>query len=367
MKAAIISLGSVSSKMTQEAMEKYFDKIDMINVKDIEIGLGGKEPEVLYKGKPLGKYDCIYAKGSFRYADLLRSLTTAIGSNCYMPLRARAFTEGHDKLLTHLRLHAAKIPTPKTYITASTEGAKEVIREMNFPIIMKFPQGTHGKGVMFADSFESASSMLDALSVLNQPFLIQEYVETGGVDTRAIVVVNKVVAAMQREAEKGEKRANIHAGATGKAITLDTHTKKIAVETAKAVGADICAVDILVSIKGPMVIEVNVSPGLQGITKFTKIDVAGKIAQYLAERTAAMKKEDTVETEDILKEIGIKSEAEPQEILTNLDFRGERILLPEVITKITQFNEKEEVSIKADKGKLFIEKFTIGKEDKKRK
>jgi ribosomal protein S6--L-glutamate ligase len=353
--------------MTAEAMEKYFDKVDLINIKDIEIGLGGKEPEVLYNGKPLEKYDCILAKGSFRYADLLRSLTTAIGSKCYMPLRARAFTEGHDKLLTHLRLQAAKIPTPKTYITASTEGAKEIISQMNFPIIMKFPHGTHGKGVMFADSFESASSMLDALSVLNQPFLIQEYVETGGVDTRAIVVGDKVIAAMQREAEKGEKRANIHAGATGKPITLDTHTKKIAVETARAVGADICAVDILVGLKGPMVIEVNISPGLQGITKFTRIDVADKIAKYLADRTAAMKKEDKVFTEDILKEVGIKSGAEPQDIFTNLDFRGERILLPEIITRITKFNEKDEVSIKVDKGKLFIEKFTIGKEDKKKK
>jgi ribosomal protein S6--L-glutamate ligase len=321
----------------------------------------------LYRGKHLGKYDCVYAKGSFRYADLLRSLTTALGGKCYMPLRARAFTEGHDKLLTHLRLQAAKIPTPKTYITASTEGAKEVISHMNFPIIMKFPHGTHGKGVMFADSFESASSMLDALSVLNQPFIIQEYVETGGVDIRAIVVGDKVVAAMQREAEKGEKRANIHAGATGKPVTLDTHTKKIAVETAQAIGADICAVDILMGIKGPVVIEVNLSPGLQGITKFTKIDVADKIAQFLADKTAALKKEATVVTEDILKEIGIKPKAEPQEILANLDFRGERILLPEIVTRITKFTDKDEISIKADKGKLFLEKFSIGKEEKKKK
>jgi ribosomal protein S6--L-glutamate ligase len=367
MKAAIVSQGSISSKMLAEAMQKHFETVDMINVKGIEISLGGKEALVLYNGKPFGKYDCIYAKGSFRYADLLRSFATAMANKCYMPMKARAFTEGHDKLLTYLRLQAAKVPTAKSYITASTSAAKEVIKEMRFPVVMKFPHGTHGKGVMFADSYESASSMLDALSVLNQPFIIQEYIETGGVDTRVIVAGDQVVAAMQREAVQGEKRANIHAGGKGVPITLDTHTKKIAIETAKAIGAEICAVDILIGIKGPVVIEANVSPGLQGITKYTKINVAEKLAKFMYDKTLQFKQQENLATADLLKEAGVKDASEPHEIIVNLDFRGERILLPEIITRITKLTERDEVAIKVDKGRLFVEKSDLAKEEKKKK
>lgn len=358
MKAALISLGSKSSKWTVDAMRKYFDVVDDINLKDIEVNLGVGKLDVLYNGKPLPKYDCIYAKGSFRYAQLLRSITRALSQQTYMPIKAATFTMGHDKLLTHLAFQLYKIPMPITYLASSPEGAKKILEKVNYPIMMKFPQGTQGKGVMFADSFASASSMLDALSALRQPFLIQEYVETGGVDIRALVVGDKVIASMKRKAVPGEERANIHTGGTGEACTLDAHTRKIAVDAAQAIGAEICAIDMLEGPKGPLVIEANLSPGLQGVTAVTNIDVADKIARFLYKRT----KESTesgkkLTASKLLEEVSRKSDEKIiEEIITNLDFRGDRILLPKVITDMTKFDDKKEVTIKVKKGKVVIEK-----------
>ena len=348
--------------MIVKEMEKYFKSVDDIDLKNIEVNLGSNALEVLYEGKPLGEYDCIYLKGSFRYETLLRSIATALYDKSYMPIKPGAFTVGHDKLLTQLDIQQHKIPMPTTYIAATTEAAKKILKKVNYPIVMKFPHGSHGKGVMFAESYSSAASMLDALAALRQPFIIQEYVETSGADIRAIVVGNKVVAAMKRKAEFGEKRANIHSGGSGEPCELDTYTKNLAIKAAEAVEADICAVDLLESVKGPTVIEINLSPGLQGITQATKINVADKIAKFLFTKTKELAESGKKETtKDILKEI----EAAPSnEIITHLDFRGNRILLPEVITNITKFTEKDEFSIKASKGELAVKKFGVGEEKK---
>lgn len=359
MKAAIISLGSVSSKWLLTAMKKYFDSVDDINIREIEVSIGKREPEILYKGKPLGRYDCIYVKGSFRYNPLLRSITSIISGATYMPIEAQAFTLGHDKILTHLELEKHGIPMPRTHLSATTKAAKRILEKVNYPIIMKFPEGTQGKGVMVADSFASASSMLDALTALKQPFMIQEYVETGGTDIRAIVVGDSVVASMKRKAVEGEKRANIHAGATGEACTLNEQAKKIAVSASKAIGAEICAVDILEGAKGPLVIELNLSPGLQGITKATKIDVADVIAKFLykkAKEHTECKK--SIGAKKILEEIGIEKRDSFNNVITALNFRGSRILLPETITKATKFNDKDEYMVYSEEGKLTIMKFS---------
>lgn len=359
-RAAVISLGSKSSKWVVKALKNYIREVDDLNLKDIEVTLHEKEVQILYQGKPLGDYDCIYAKGSFRYAPLLRAITSIASKDAYMPMKSYTFTVAHDKLLTQLELQKHNIPMPKTYLSSTPEAAKKILEEIHYPIIMKFPQGTQGKGVMFAESFAAASSMLDALTALNQPFLIQEYVETGGSDIRAIVVGDKVIAAMERQAESGEKRANIHAGGKGKAHRIDPIARKIAIDAAKAVGADICAVDILEGVKGPLVIEVNISPGLQGVTAATKVNVADKIARFLhkkAKEFAAEKKK--VGAEEIMKEVGPGR----KEFISSLDFRGHRIFLPEVVTKGTEFTDKDQFVIKIDKGKLIIEKFEV--EEKK--
>ncbi|MEA2036736.1 MAG: ATP-grasp domain-containing protein, partial [Nanoarchaeota archaeon] len=221
----------------------------------------------------------------------------------------------------------------------------------------KFPSGTGGKGVMYAESYPAASSLMDALETLKQPFLIQEYIETEGEDIRILVVGDRVVAAMKRKAVLGEKRANVHAGGEGEAFEPDVQMKKLAVEAAKSIGAEICAVDMLESIKGPMVVEINLSPGLQGITKVTKVDVADKIAKYLAERAKAFKEKGSKKgAVEIIKEINIDKQANEQQIITNMDFRGERILLPKLVTDLSKFTEEDEIILKVKKGKIEIEK-----------
>ncbi len=358
MKAALISLGSVSSKWTLEAMRRYFDEVDELDLKLFEVILGKSKDNVLYSGKPVGEYDCIYAKGSFRYSQILRALTASLCKNAFMPIKASAFTSGHDKLLTQLKLEQHRIPTPPTYISSTVDAAKRILEKVNYPIVMKFPEGTQGKGVMFAESYSSAVSLLDALTALRQPFLIQEYVETGGVDIRAFVVGNKVVAAMKRKAVRGDIRANIHAGGTGEATVLSSELQKIAVNTAKAMGCSICGVDILEGVKGPLVIEVNLSPGLQGITKMTGVNVADKIAKFLFEETKKIREGEKLEQADqIMKELETSEEPSIRELISNLEFRGKRILLPEVVTKAAKISDEDEVTISVSKGKIEIKKF----------
>lgn len=355
-KAGLISQGSTSSKWTLEAMRKYFDQVDEINLKDIDINITGKNAEILYKGEPLEEYDCLYVKGSFRYSQLLHSLTTILEGKCYMPIKPQAFTIAHDKLLTQLMLQQHSIPMPKTYISSTVAAAKTVLASLNYPIIMKFPQGTQGKGVLFADSYASAVSILDAMDALKQSIIIQEYIETESSDIRAFVIGDKVVASMTRKNSPEDKRSNTHQGGLVESYLLDDETKKIAVKAAKATGAEVCGVDILNSeIRGPLIIETNISPGLQGITKATKIDIADRIARHLYERTVDWKSGlDETNKKDIMDDVNKEST-----LISTLDFRGSRILLPEVASKISKLNDSDQVEITSNKGKIEIKRFDV--------
>lgn len=357
MKAALISLGSTSSLMTGEAMKKYFDQLDLLELKKIEIRLG-KESGIFYEGKPLDNYDCVYVKGSFRYANLLCSIASMLeGKVSYMPLPASTFTTVHNKLLTHLVLQQHNIPMPRTYLSSTTEEAKDLLKRVNYPIVMKFPEGTQGKGVMFADSISSASSLLDALGALNQPFIIQEYIETGGSDIRALVVGDKVVAAMRRKAQTEEKRANIHAGGKGQPVQLSSAMINIALATARALKADVCGVDILEGPTGPLVIEANISPGLQGLSEVSTLDLPDQIARFLRRKTEENLANGNKQAGDkVIKELKVDAINEhSQEIITPLTFRGERILLPDWVSRIAKFAEIKDYVVRSKKGKVEIE------------
>ncbi|MCB9359224.1 RimK family alpha-L-glutamate ligase [Candidatus Woesearchaeota archaeon] len=359
MNAAIISMGSVSSKWTYDAMKKYFDEVDHLDIKSIEVDISNK-PIILYKGKPIKHYDCIFAKGSYKFAMALRALTDVTKSynkSVYVPYEADSYTVGHDKILTHLKLLHNQVPTPLTYIASSPEAGKQILEKMNYPIIMKIPSGTQGKGVMFADSFASASSMLDTLTTLRQPFLIQEFVETDSTDLRVFVVGNKIVAAMKRIGKKDEKRANIHAGGVGQAIIPTEEVKRIALKTAKAVGAEICGVDILDSrLKGPLVIEVNLSPGLQGIKAATKIDVADKIAAYLSDKTKeVLEGSQKKKSKDVLFDIDTENNKKAC-IITNLSARGAKLILPEIAHKMSGIDDETEVELCVENGSITIKR-----------
>lgn len=361
MRAALISMGSKSSKWTYKEMSKVFDEVDMIEIKKIEVDISNK-PVILYEGKPIGHYDCVFAKGSYKFAMILRAITDVIQSyqkKVYTPFVADTYTNGHDKILTHLKLLHNHIPTPITHIAASPNAGKEILKKMTYPIIMKIPSGTQGKGVMFSDSFAAASSMLDTLTTLKQPFLIQEYIETASKDLRVFVIGDEVIASMEREGSAEEKRANLHAGGTGKAITVSEEVKRIAVKAAHVMGADICAVDILDSqLKGPLVIEVNLSPGLQGITEATGINIAEKIAKFLAEKTSKMLSKDEKEKQqDVMDELGLDdADKACVSIVTNLGARGSKLILPDIAYKMSKITDETEVELKVCPGTIEVKK-----------
>lgn len=336
-------------------MKKYFEQVDMLDLHKIEVRLG-KENGIFYQGKPLDNYDCVYVKGSFRYANLLCSIASLLeGKVTYMPLPANTFITVHNKLLTHLTLQQHNIPMPRTYLSSTIEAAKELLNRVNYPIVMKFPEGTQGKGVMFADSFSSASSLLDALGVLKQPFIIQEYIDTGSTDIRALVVGDKVIAAMRRKAQTEEKRANIHAGGKGEPVQLNHETIHAALAAAKVLKADICGVDILEGPTGPLVIEANISPGLQGLSEVGTLDLPDQIARFLHRRTEeSLNAGKKTVSDKVMKELSGNGDVS-QEIITELLFRGERILLPEWVTRMCRFSEQKEYAVRSKKGKVEIE------------
>lgn len=367
MKLAIISLGGRSSKSIAKEARKYFKKVDSINLKDIDVQGATKELIVNCKGEPLEGYDCVYVRGSFKYALLQRAISEALQGKAYIPLKPQAFTLGHNKLLTLLILQKNNVPIPTTFLAATTELAKKVLERVNYPIILKIPSGTQGKGVMSADSLESAKTFLDTLEVFKQPYIIQEFIETGFTDVRVIVAGQKVIAAMRRKATAGELRANIHMGGTGEPYELSYDLEQMAIKSAKAIGADICAVDILESKSKSTVIEVNLSPGLEGVTKATGKNVADKIAKFLAQQTEKLKEGKKVtDYTKMMKDLDI-SKAESQEIITNLNIKAGIIKLPEMVTKITKLSPDDEVSMRLSEGSLEIKKHEIKWEERKKR
>lgn len=289
MKLGIISLNGESSQMLAEECKKYFDKVDSLDIRQFEVKLSNKGISVTYEKKDLEMYDCLYTRGSFRYALLQRSITRSLNQDVYMPLKPQAFTLGHDKFLTLLELQKNKIPIPKTYYAATTKRAQKLIEKVRYPIIMKVAKGTHGKGVMIAESIKSAKTILDLLEEFKEPYIIQEFVKTKGTsDIRVIVAGNKVVAAYKRKAANNEIRTNIHSGGERKPHTLTDEEKKLAIKSAQAIGADICGVDIL-NAKNPQVIEINLSPSLTVAKEVTGKEVMKEIAKNLYKKTKEFK------------------------------------------------------------------------------
>ncbi|USN45327.1 MAG: RimK family alpha-L-glutamate ligase [Candidatus Woesearchaeota archaeon] len=356
MKCALISMQSTSSVWTAQALSEYFDEVDDLNLKFIEINFSGQTSEVLYKGKKLPTYDAVYLKGSFRYTDLLKTLAELLKNKCYMPIDPLAYEIANDKLLTHLTMQRAGIPMPKTYISPTIDAAQMLLEKINYPVIFKFPKGTQGKGVLFIDSYATATSVLDAITSLNQSFIIQEYVESDSTDIRVFVVGDKVVASMKRIGKEGDKRSNLHKGGNAVAFDPDDEVKKIAIQLSKHLGAEICGVDIVIGPKGPLVLEANISPGLQGITESTGVNVAQKIAAHLAKKTKewlADGKE--VTKKKIMEDLSVPHMEASPDIVTTCEFRGSRILLPPIISKLSKISEDDEVIMRASKGKISIE------------
>ncbi|MGJ8665496.1 MAG: ATP-grasp domain-containing protein [Patiriisocius sp.] len=190
--------------------------------------------------------------------------------------------EAQDKWATFQILAGAGIPMPKTTLGSHFYLADFLKDFGEGPVIVKLVAGTHGSGVILCDNYKNALSTVETLQSTHHNFVMQEYIaESKGTDIRAIVVGDKVVASMKRQAAKGDFRSNLHRGGSGIPIELSDAEKEVAIKAAKVLKLGVCGVDILTSKRGPLVLEVNSTPGLEGIETVTGIDVAGKIIQYI--------------------------------------------------------------------------------------
>ncbi|MFK2823785.1 30S ribosomal protein S6--L-glutamate ligase [Arcobacter sp. YIC-80] len=194
-----------------------------------------------------------------------------------------AIKRSRDKLRSLQILSKNDVDMPKTVFASNMSSSKDVIAlSGGAPLVLKILEGTQGVGVVLVDSEKAAKSVLDAFYGMDVNLLVQEFIEeAGGADIRAFVVGGEVVGAMKRQGAEGDFRSNLHQGGTAVAHKLTRKEKSTALAAAKAMGLGVCGVDMIPSSRGPLVMEVNSSPGLEGIEKSTQIDIAGKIMDYI--------------------------------------------------------------------------------------
>ena len=274
-----------SNKRIMEAGEMRGHQMEFLNIKECYMKLDADAPEIHYRGgKILDKFDAIIPRirpSITFYGCALTRQFEALKVYCLNS--AAAITQSRDKLysLQLLLNHGVDIPT--TGFANSPLDTDDLIRMVGgSPLIVKLLEGTQGKGVVLAETKKAAESVINAFKSLNANILVQEFIkEANGKDLRLFVIDGKVVAAIQREAVAGEFRANIHLGGTASIIKPTSEEKRIAIKAAKAMDLKVAGVDIIRSSKGPLLLEVNSSPGLEGIEGATNKDIAGEMIKAI--------------------------------------------------------------------------------------
>jgi len=218
--------------------------------------------------------------------------------------RSLSIMRARDKLRCNQILTRKNIEVPRTVMTRNPADLKASVERVGgLPVILKFLQGAQGVGVILADTFRSAESTLDAFWSMNQNLMIQEFVaEAEGKDLRVIVVGGEVVAVMKRKARDGEFRSNIHRGGWAELADANDEIIDVAVRAADTIGLDVAGVDILESARGPLILEINASPGLEAIEKVTDKDVAGDIIRFAETKVSRRKERIGGQVEDSLPE-----------------------------------------------------------------
>jgi ribosomal protein S6--L-glutamate ligase len=288
-----------SNKRIMEAGEMRGHEMHFLNIKECYMKLDADKPEIHYRGgKILDNFDAIIPRirpSITFYGCALTRQFEAMKVFCLNS--AAAITQSRDKLfsLQLLLHHGVDIPT--TGFANSPLDTDDLIKMVGgSPLIVKLLEGTQGKGVVLAETKKAAESVINAFKSLNANILVQEFIkEADGKDLRLFVVDGKVVAVIQREAAAGEFRANIHMGGTASVIKPTADEKKIAVKAAKAMDLKVAGVDIIRSSKGPLLLEVNSSPGLEGIEGATNKDIAGEMIKAI-EKNFKIKAEFKAET-----------------------------------------------------------------------
>lgn len=271
-------------KRLKEAAEAAGHQLDIINTLRCYMNIVSHRPEVYYNGEKLPHYDAVIprigASVTFYGLAVLRQFEMM---GVYPLNESVAIGRSRDKLRSLQILAREGLGLPNTTFAYDPKQTEEVLKiSGGAPLVIKLLEGTQGIGVVLADSNRSAKSVVEAFRGANVNILVQEFIkEAGGSDIRALVVGGKVVAAMKRTGADGEFRSNLHRGGSAQTIKITPEERSTAVRAAKAMGLNVCGVDMLRSERGPVVMEVNSSPGLEGIEKATGIDVAGQIIKLL--------------------------------------------------------------------------------------
>lgn len=281
-----------STRRLKEAGEKAGHKVEIINHMKCVLMVEKKNPMVLYNGRKLDYFDAVIprigASVTFYGAAVVRQFEMM---KVFTAVESQALIRSRDKLRSLQILSRAGIGLPKTIFmdySKETEGVIEAVG--GAPVVIKLLEGTQGLGVVLAENKKAAQSVIEAFHGVHARIIVQEFIkEAKGADIRAFVVDGEVVGAMRRQARDGEFRSNLHRGGYAELVKLSKQEKAAAISAAKKMGLGVAGVDMLPSKRGPLIIEVNSSPGLEGIESATKVDIAGKIIKYL-EKNAAKKK-----------------------------------------------------------------------------
>lgn len=298
MKIAILSKGpdNYSTKRLVEEAAARGHEVRVINYAKCYVVLESSNPVVRYEGEEIYDFDVIIP----RIATNLTKYGTAIVrqfemQGVFTTSSSIAIYRSRDKLRSMQLLARAGVGIPKTIFSRETAEVEDLVEQAGgAPVIIKVARGTHGNGVVLAETRKAAEAVMQAFYVEGVNFLVQEYIaESAGTDIRAFVVGGKVVASMKRQSLDDDFRSNIHQGGTGTAIKLTDEERKTAQKAARAMGLPICGVDMMRSSKGPLVLEVNASPGF-AIEKVTGHNVAEKIIDYVEQNAKGKRRKDRV-------------------------------------------------------------------------
>jgi len=298
MKIAILSQGpgNYSTKRLREEAEKRGHQVVVINYAKCYVTIEKDKPVVRYAGEDLRDIDVIIP----RIAANLTKYGTAIArqfetQGVFTTATSIAITRTRDKLRATQLLARANVGIPKTVFARETADLDDVVEQAGgAPLIIKVARGTHGNGVVLAETRKAAQAVMQAFYVEGVSFLVQEFIEeSAGTDIRAFVVGGKVVASMKRQSLDDDFRSNLHQGGSGTIVKLTDEERKTAQKAAKAMGLPICGVDMMRSDRGPLVLEVNASPGF-GIEKVTNRNVAEKIIDYVEQNAKGKRRKDRV-------------------------------------------------------------------------
>jgi len=286
MKIAILSRrpSLYSTRRLKEAGQTRGHEVRVVDYLRCYMDITSHKPQVLYQGEPLVGYDAIIprigASHTFYGTAVVRQFEMM---GVYSANESQAISRSRDKLRSLQLLARKGIGLPVTGFAHSTKDIAGLVNIVGgAPLVIKLLEGTQGIGVILAETRKAAEAVIEAFRGLNANILVQEYLkEAGGADVRCLVVGNRVVAAMKRQAPPGEFRSNLHRGGTAAKIKLTPEERSTATRAAKAMGLNVAGVDLIRSNHGPVVLEVNSSPGLEGIEAASGVDVAAEIVEFL--------------------------------------------------------------------------------------